>query len=125
MFELFYWGGIPWMTVLTLIMLALLLAAWKAPAWVKEIGIIALVVGVIAFLVGFYIAAGSIEKMCAMCVLEKEAGNSTYLEMAKFFELRRLNPIWGGVRVALIAPTYGFFIYLASLIIRIIQKPKI
>ena len=103
MFEFFVLGGVPWMTFLTLVLLAMLLAAWKAPAWVKEIGIIALVIGVLAFLVGFYIAADDIAK----------AGDI------------RSGIIWGGVRVALIAPTYGFFIYLASLIIRIIQKPKI
>jgi len=33
--------------------------------------------------------------------------------------------VWGGMRVAVITPIYGLFIYLASLIIRIIQKPRI
>ena len=99
MFEFFVRGGVPWMTILTLI----LLAAWKAPAWVKEIGKIALVVGVLAFLIGFIIAADDIAK----------AGDIPQ------------GVLFGGFSVGLIAPTYGFFIYLASLIIRIIQKPKI
>ena len=103
MFELFVLGGIPWMTFLTINLLALLLAAWKAPAWVKEIGIIALVFGVISFLIGFYIGAADISK----------AGE--------------LPPriIWGGLQIAVITPIYGLIIYLASLIIRITQKPKI
>ena len=103
MFELFVMGGIRWMTALTLILLALLLAAWKAPAWVKEIGIIALVVGVLSFLIGFFVGAGAVVK----------AGD--------------IEPhvVWGAFRVAIISTMYGLFIYLVSLIIRIIQKPRI
>jgi len=103
LFELFYRGGIPFMTVLTLILLAMLLAAWKAPAWVKEIGVIALVVGVISFLIGFFVAASSM----------MQAGNVPQ------------SVVWGGFMVAAIPPTYGLFIYLVSLVIRIIQKPRI
>ena len=103
MFELFVLGGIPWMTFLSVNLLALLLAAWKAPEWVKEIGIIALVVGMLAFVLGFYQAAGDITK----------AGD--------------IHPaiVWGGLRVAVITPIYGLIIYFVSLIIRIIQKPRI
>ena len=45
-FTLFVEGGAIFMSILTIMLLALLLAAWKAPAWVKEIGIIALVLGI-------------------------------------------------------------------------------
>ena len=103
MFELFVKGGILWMTFLTINLLALLLAAWKAPAWVKEIGIIALVVGVLAFLLGFYQAANDIAK----------AG-----DIAPYI-------VWGGLNIALIVPIYGLIIYLVSLMIRIVQKPRI
>ena len=103
MFELFYLGGVPWMTFLTLVLLALLLAAWKAPAWVKEIGSFALAFGVLSFFIGFYIAAGDV---VAAGGIEQHV-------------------IWGGFRVAIITTMYGLFIYLVSLIIRIIQKPKI
>jgi len=103
MFEFFVLGGVPWMTFLTLVLLALLLAAWKAPAWVKEIGIFALAVGVLGALVGFYGAADHISK----------AGN--------------IAPgiIWKGMSIAIITTIYGLIIYLVSLVIRIIQKPKI
>jgi amino acid transporter len=103
MYALFIEGGSPGMTVLTVILLALLLAAWKAPAWVKETGMIALVVGVIWSLMGFYQAA---------TVIEKAQGIAQHI-------------IWGGMKVAVIPLLYGLLIYLVSLIIRIIQKPRI
>ena len=103
MFELFVMGGIRWMTALTLILLALLLAAWKAPAWVKEIGIIALAVGVLGTLIGFYVAAADISKAGAI----------------------HPSIIWEGLRIAVITLIYGLEIYLVSLVIRIIQKPRI
>ena len=103
MFDFFVMGGIPWVTSLTLILLALLLAAWKAPAWVKEIGIIALVVGVIGSLIGFCQAADTIAV----------AGNIAP------------SIVWSGMSIALITTVYGLFIYLASLIIRMSQKPRI
>ena len=103
MFELFVLGGIPWMTFLTINLLALLLAAWKAPAWVKEIGIIALVVGVIGFFIGFYFMAVSLSK----------AGDLA------------TGIIWGGLRIAVITPIYGLMIYFVSLVIHIVQKPRI
>ena len=91
------------MTVLTLLLLALLLAAWKAPAWVKEIGMIALVVGVLGFFIGFYHGATDIAAA---------GGIDTSV-------------LWGAFRIVVIPPMYGLIIYLVSLIIRITQKPRI
>jgi len=102
MFTLFVEGGILGMAILTIILLALLLAAWKAPAWIKEIGIIALVGGVIWTLMGIWQMAG---------IIEASDVPSTV--------------IWGGLRVTVISLFYGLFIYLVSLIIRIFQKPRI
>jgi hypothetical protein len=103
MFDIFVMGGVPWMTFLTIILLALLLAAWKAPAWVKEIGLFALAVGVLGSVVGFIQAANDIAV----------AGD--------------IAPgiIWSGMLVAVITTLYGLLIYLVSLVIRIIQKPRI
>ena len=103
MFNLFVEGGVPWMTFMTLIFIALFLAAWKAPAWVKEIGMFALAVGVLGTLVGFMIAAEDIAK----------AGSIPQ------------GIVWAGLRIAMITTVYGLFIYMISLIIRIIQKPRI
>ena len=103
MFSLFIEGGPLGMAILTIVLLALLLAAWKAPAWVKEIGMIALVWGVLYFLLGFFQAAG-------VLAIAGDIHQSV---------------IWAGMKVAIISPMYGLIIYLLSLIIRIIQKPRI
>ena len=91
------------MSLLTLQLIGLLLAAWKAPAWVKEIGLLALVTGFLSILTGFYSAAST-------------------LSMAP-----DVSPalVFMGFRVSLIAVIYGCLVYIASLVIRIIQKPKI
>ena len=102
MYALFVEGGAIGMAILTIILLALLLAAWKAPAWVKETGIIALVGGVLWALIGFR-------------------------QMAQVLEAREVSQlvIWGGIKVMVIPLFYGLIIYFVSLIIRIIQKPRI
>lgn len=103
MFKLFIAGGFIAMSILTVELIALLLAAWKAPAYVKEIGLIALMTGFVHFMFGFYNAADAVEM----------AGD--------------ISPalVWGGFKVALISITYGCLIYIASLIIRIMHKPRI
>jgi biopolymer transport protein ExbB/TolQ len=91
------------MSILTLELIALLFAAWKAPAWVREIGLIALVTGLFSTMLGFAQAAAAIQA----------AG-----DISPSF-------VWGGVRVALITIMYGTLIYLVSLVIRIVQKPRL
>ena len=103
MFRLFIEGGVIYMTILTLMFIALFLAAWKAPAWVKEIGKMAAVLGVIAALIGFIVAASDVAAA---------DGISQGI-------------IWGGLRLVFIAPLYGLLIYFVSLIIRMVQKPRI
>lgn len=53
MFQLFFEGGWLGMSLLTVELICLLFAAWKAPAWVREIGLLALVTGVVYTLLGF------------------------------------------------------------------------
>ncbi len=102
-FTLFVAGGALFMCILTLLLVALFFAAWKAPAWVKEIGKIAYIFGIFSFFISCAQAAADIQ-MCDVnleqCVLA------------------------GGLKVALICPIYGCIIYLISLIIRIVQKPR-
>ena len=69
------------MIIITLLFIGLFFAAWKAPAWVKEIGIAALVVGVFWTLLGFLQAADFIQ------------GHAEDIAP---------NIIWGGVKVGLI-----------------------
>ena len=91
------------MSVMTLELIALLLAAWKAPGWVKEIGLLALITGILGTLAGLFDAAATIHA----------AGDiSTGL-------------LWGGIRVALITALYGMVVYIVSLVIRIVQKPRL
>ena len=49
MFKLFMQGGAGYMTILTILLVALFFAAWKAPRWIKEIGAFALVFGFPSF----------------------------------------------------------------------------
>jgi len=91
------------MAVLTILLVLILFAAWKAPAWVKEIGLMALVVGFLWSLVGLYQMQGVLQKMDEISV----------------------SVVQGGYKVTLIPLMYGLLIYLVSLIIRVAQKPRI
>lgn len=96
-------GGLGGMIVITVLLIALLAAAWKAPNWVKEIGIAALVAGIFWTVCGLSQAAGVVQMV----------GD--------------ISPavVWGGIKVMTIPLLYGLVIYFLSLIIRIIQKPRI
>ena len=102
-FQLFVSGGPAGMAVITLLLIGLFFAAWKAPAWVKEIGLAALAFGALWTLVGF-------------------------IQMADFMQgvpdEVSPNVIWGGVKVGLIPIVYGIIVYFISLILRIIHKPR-
>lgn len=103
MFELFFEGG-PWgMSLLTVELICLLFAAWKAPAWVKEIGLLAPVSGIVWELFGLYGVFGALRQM-------PDISNGV---------------LAGGFRVALIPLLYGLLIYAVSLVIRMLQKPRI
>ena len=91
------------MSIITLLLVALFFAAWKAPAWVKEIGLAALAVGAMWTLMGI------------LQMADFMSGNSDVAT----------NIIWGGVKVGLIPVVYGIIVYIISLIIRVIQKPRI
>ena len=91
------------MSLLTIEFIGVLLAAWKAPGWVKEAGLLALLTGFIGTLVGFMQAADDIAIAGGIAP----------------------GIIWSGVRIALITVLYGCFIYGVSLVIRMIQKPKL
>lgn len=91
------------MIIITLLFIGLFFAAWKAPAWVKEIGIAALVVGAFWTILGFLQAADFIQ------------GHGDISP----------NIIWGGVKVGLISILYGLIVYFVSLVIRVTRKPRI
>ncbi|MBR5019091.1 MAG: hypothetical protein IKX53_05580 [Bacteroidales bacterium] len=102
--QLFMEGGLVTMSILTVLLVGLLFAAWKAPAWVKEIGIVALVVSIISLAFGWYNAASAVEA----CKGDISPGL-----------------LWGGLKCGIVPLAYGLIIYLVSLIIRIIRKPRL
>lgn len=103
MLNFFIEGGIFWTSLLTIELIALFLAAWKAPAWTKEAGLIGLMTGLIGTLIG----------ISQMCSAIHQVGPMSMTIVA------------GGLKVALITVIYGCLIYLISLILRIVQKPRI
>ena len=90
------------MSLITLCLVGVLLAAWKMPSRVKELGITALVLGFISWSVGAYLAMNVLQKM-------GDISPSVVL---------------GGAKVSLIAPIWSCIVFIVSLIVRIIQKPK-
>ena len=102
--ELFIEGGMSFMSILTLLLALLFLAAWKAPSWVRDIGIIALALGILSHMIGIYMALDDI--------IRHEGDLST-------------NVIFAGYRVSLIPMIYGFIIFTISRIIHICQTPRI
>jgi len=100
--QLYMEGGSYWMTAVTLCLIGMLFAAWKAPRWVKELGLLAIFTGFLSLMVGVY---GVFDFV------------NSYGDV----------PFWilcGGFRVALIAPLYGTIVYMISLLLRIALKPK-
>ena len=102
-FELFMEGGPIGMAVLTILLVLMLFAAWKAPAWVREIGLAALVWG-------FFWQVAGIYQM--LDVLQTLSDVSTSV-------------IYGGAKVTLVPAMYGMLIFIASLIIIVAQKPRL
>jgi uncharacterized membrane protein len=101
--DYFVMGGLGGMIIITVLLILLLLAAWKAPRWVKEIGIGALVFSI------FWTTMGLIN----MCDAIQTFGDVSPAVLC------------GGFKVALIPIIYGLIVYFISLVIRVIQKPRI
>ena len=102
-FELFTEGGLFGMAVLTILLVLLLFAAWKAPAWVKEIGQASLIWGFFWEFAGIY----------------------QMLDVLQGLNDVPISVIYGGAKVALVPVMYGMLIYLASLVIILVQKPRL
>lgn len=108
LYDLYREGGYLWMTLITLCLVAALFSAWKAPRWIKEFGLLALVLGTISLLAGIYDTARLI--------------GSEGIEIGK--ELPS-SVLFSGLRVGLIAPMWGIIVYGITLILRIAFKPRI
>lgn len=96
-------GGLGNIVVISLLLIALFIAAWKAPRWVKEIGKAGLVTGIFFSLKAAYAAARSI--------------GDTGVHSA---------PVISGMLECILIPAmYGLIVYFVSLVIMVLQKPRI
>ena len=103
------------MSVLTVLLVAIFFAAWKAPRWVKEIGLFALAFGFLGHLLGMF------QLFSAMRDIAAEKG----AEAVTISDLLPWRVLFGGLKVTLNCFIYGVIIYLVSLIVRIIKKPRL
>ncbi len=101
--QLFVEGGLVWMIGISLFLIALFIAAWKAPRWVREIGIGALVFGIFGTLLGLLQVLDAVQMI----------GDVSPAVLC------------GGLKVTMITTFYGLIVYFISLVIRVIQKPRI
>lgn len=103
------------MTILTVLLVAVFFAAWKAPRWIKEIGILALVFGFLTLLIGFYQMFEALQEV-SMSLGESISG---------LFDLISPGVFFGGMKVGLIPFFYGIIVYMVSLVLRIVKKPRL
>ncbi|MFI3314838.1 MAG: hypothetical protein R3Y04_04170 [Rikenellaceae bacterium] len=90
------------MTILTLELVGLLLAAFKVPRWVSNIGSIALCAGLLNTLLGLF-------NVFSMLQL---AGDISY------------SIVYAGCKGTLIGIIYGILIYVVSRIVKIVLSPR-
>lgn len=92
-----------YMSIITVLLILLLIAAWKAPRWVREIGQMTLAIGAVMVLTALHQAADVI------------------------LQTGDISPIvvWGGIRTMTIELLYCTIVYIISLIIYISQKPRL
>ncbi len=97
MMDLFYQGGPLFMSILTFLLLGVLWTAWKGGP-LKELGLLALAIGILGQLIGIY---------DAFSVFETTEISSALLA--------------GGLKVSLTTTLYGLLIYILSLVLRAAQ----
>ena len=102
------------MSILTVLLVAIFFAAWKAPRWVKEIGLFALMFGFLGTVLGV---------LQVLDVLGEYASQGE--GPLGLFDMVPIGVICGGLRLTLNTTIYGIGIYLVSLIVRIVQKPRL
>ena len=91
------------MSILTILLASVFLAAWKAPAWVWKIGILALVAGILFGILGYY-------QICDFMQANGDVAPSVLM---------------GGYKCMLVPTVYGIIIFIISLLIHIFQSPRI
>lgn len=114
MYKLFIDAGIGTMTVLTILLVGIFFAAWKAPRWVKEIGLMAL-----AF--SFFMLVRSFRNLFS--ALREVAGARE--DISGLFDLISPYLFFQGLEIYSIQISYAIIIYFVSLVIRMLQKPRL
>lgn len=115
MFKFFVMGGAGYMTILTILLVAIFFAAWKAPRWINIFGNIVLAFGFLTLMIGFY----------QMFQALQQVSDSLGGEVHGLYDLISPNVFFGGMKVGLIVPFYGVIIYIISQIVRIIKTPRL
>ena len=113
MFKIFLQGGVGFMTILTILLVSLFFAAWKAPAWVKEIGLFALIFGLMSPMFPLYRLFTTLQEVAA-----------DRNDIIGLFDLISPGVLFAG-KVIMIPVIYGMMIYLVSLVLRIVKKPRL
>ena len=108
-------GGPVFMSVLTILLVAIFFAAWKAPRWVKEIGVFALIFGFLGTVLGLQQILTYLQDVA----VEKGEG------ISGIFDLIAPRILLGGVKITLIPLIYSAIIYMVSIVVRVIQKPRL
>ena len=103
------------MTILTILLVAIFFAAWKAPRWINIIGNIALAFGFLTLMIGFF------QMFQALQQVSDGLGGDVH----GLYDLISPGVLFGGLKVALIVPFYGLIIYIVSQIVRIIKTPRL
>lgn len=101
--EFFVMGNIILMSILTLLLAFVFLAAWKAPAWVWKIGFLALSCGILCGIYGYY----------QICDYMQSVGDVSSAVLM------------GGYKCMMVPVIYGIIIFIISLLINIFQSPRI
>ncbi|MBQ8544698.1 MAG: hypothetical protein IJ434_06045 [Alistipes sp.] len=102
--QTFMAGGWHFMALITLVLACALFAAWKAPAWVKPLGKVAIAIGILSFLMG-------VQDMADCCAkVGSEIPFSVYCS---------------GFKIALIAPIYSIIVYVIITIADTVRRPRI
>lgn len=102
--QTFMAGGWHFMALITLALICALFAAWKAPAWVKPLGKVAIAIGIMSFLMG-------VQDMADCCA--KVGGEIPF------------SVYCSGFKIALIAPIYSIIVYVIITIADTVRRPRI
>ena len=115
MFKFFIMGGAGYMTILTILLVAIFFAAWKAPRWINIIGNLALAFGFLTFMIGLF------QMFQALQQVSDDLGGGVH----GLYDLISPGVFFGGMKVSLIVPFYGVIIYIISQIVRLIKTPRL